>query len=224
MEASIEMSRMKLIIVSILIVLAASAVASASVSALHWRFQGARLPEGQRLNVMSVGGISIFKTKAHGIKIEKECKKELDKGWIENPVGGGNGVDLVTSEFEECEVLKPAGLGCTVKEPIVIKANTELVTIGGAIWDKFTPDPAGEPFVVLILENCTGSAAVLNGSYNLEGKTNGKVENSTSTLKFSATENDELTFAGESETFEGEVETTTASEAGMTGGEHIEVE
>jgi hypothetical protein len=217
------MSRMRLIIVSILIVLAASAVASASASALHWRFEGARLPEGRRLNVVSVGGVFIFKVKIDVFKFEKRCKKELDRGWIENPVGGGNGIDLVTMEFEECEVLKPAGVGCTVGEPFVIKANTELVTIGGAIWDEFTPDPAGGPFGTLTIQNCTGNAVLLNGTYNLEGKTNGKVENAKSELLFSAA-NSELTLAGEPETLEGSVVTTTAAEPGMLGGESIEAE
>jgi hypothetical protein len=224
MEVNIRMSRPRLIVVSIFAVFAVSAVASASASALHWKVNGTLLPAGQRLNVVSKGGPFTLKTKAHGLKIEILCKKEKDNGWIENPVGGGNGIDLVTSEFSECEVLKPSLMGCTVKEPIVAHANTELVTIGGAIWDQFTPDPAGGPFVVITIENCTGGAAVLNGTYNVEGKTNGKVENSTSKLKFSATENDELTFATEPATLEGEAESTTATETGMPGGEKIEAE
>jgi hypothetical protein len=207
------MSRARSILVGLAVLSASAASAtSASATSLHWFVNGEESAASVRTNVTSKGGVFILKTKAHGIKIEIKCNKESGSGWIENPVGGGNGIDLLTSEFKECEVIRPSGLGCTVNQPITPKANTELVTIGEAPWDKFTPDPAGGPFVVITIANCTGSASVLNGSYNIEGKTNGKVENSTSQLKFSATENDELTFAGESTTLEG------ASELRAEGG------
>jgi hypothetical protein len=213
----------------LVIACAASAVASSSASALRWieckdqpnlegfykdnqckklgppdLYAWVLIPANVRLTIVLKGGLWIVKTKAHGIKFEIKCEKEEGKGWIENPTGGGNGIDLHLVLFSACTVLKPSGFGCVVEEPIHIVANTELRTIGGEIWDVFTPDPAGGPFGTITISGCTGSASVLNGSYNLEGKTDGRVVNEGSSFKFSATENDELTFAGEAATLEGE--------------------
>jgi hypothetical protein len=207
---------------------AIGAVASGSASALVWWVGGAALPEGQRLNVTSKGGEFVFKTKAHGIKITIKAKKEKDSGWIENPVGGGNGKDLMTTEFEETEVTAPAGLGCGVGV-VTAKANTELQTLedpitkAPGIYDVFTPDPAGGPFTVITFAGCTGAAAVLNGNYNVEGSIAGLVLNANpGTLMFSSTEMTNLTFATEPATLEGESTTKTAIEGAMTGNEAIE--
>ena len=224
------MSRLRLVMLGLLAAFAVGAVASASASAsLEWficnkpggsiwlytdslctkdstgktgAWELSLLARGTSLNITSSGGPFILKSKTHGIKLEIECSTQTGSGRIENPTGGGNGIDLATIEFKTCTMPKP-GENCMIKEPITTNANTELITLGGKTLDLFTPDPAGQPFAELEILGCTGGAAVLNASgYKIQGKTSGAINNSTSTLTFGA-EMDELTFAGEPAGFEG---------------------
>ena len=197
-----------------IVTLSAACATVASATSPHWFVNGEELAVGVRANATSNGGPFILKSKAHGIKLEVDCQLQMSSGWIENPSGGGSGLDLSTIEFKTCTMPKP-GENCMVRESITANANTELVTLGGKTLDLFTPDPAGQPFTTLEFLACTGGASVLNGSYKIAGKTSGTVNNTTSELEFGESM-DEITFAGEPVTLEGK--TKQLSESGGTIG------
>jgi len=157
----------------------------------------AKLAAGTRLNVLSEQTTSYkLKSELLGVKIEIVCSTEHGEGWVENPSGGGAGLDLTTNNFTGCTVIKPSG--CTVTEPVVAASKTELVERGGVLLDLFTPDGTSV-FVQIELKTC----GLLNGTYNVEGYTNGKINNSTGTLSFSK-EGDGLKFGGNEAEFKGE--------------------
>ncbi len=161
-----------------------------------------KAPEGTRLNVLSTQ-VTSYKLKSEllGVKIEIICAAEHGEGWIENPSGGGAGLDLTTNSFSTCEVKKPSG--CTVAQPIVATSKTELVERSGTLLDLFTPDETGTTFVKVKLENC----GLLNGTYNIEGYTQGAINNAAGTLSFSK-EGNGLKFGGNEAEFKGESSVT----------------
>ena len=231
------MSRMRLVLFGLLVVLAVSEATSASsLGAVHWyvcekpggstwlysdslcskdsagktgAWEVRKLPEGRLLEAPSIGGPFTLGSKVHGIKIEIKCEKKVGRSWIENPPSGGNGIGLGVGEFTLCTVPKP-GESCMVKEPIIADLETELQLIAGNIWGVVTSRPKGVPFTELEFLGCTGGASVLNGSYKIEGKTAALGNKATSTAEFSEAM-DELTFAGEHAKFEGK-------ETGLTDG------
>jgi hypothetical protein len=135
-------------------------------------------------------------SEALGIQVTIICSAESGTGWIENPAGGGPGIDLTVNSFSTCEVTKPSG--CTVTQPIVATSKTELAELGGAFWDVFTPD-GGTTFVEVELKTC----GLLSQKFKVTGKTAGKVHNETGIISFSS-EMNELKFAGNPAGFEGQ--------------------
>ncbi len=135
-------------------------------------------------------------SEALGVKVSFECSSEHGTGWIENPAGGGPGIDLSTDSFSSCTVQKPSG--CTIAEPIEFKAKTELAELEGGFWDRLTPDGA-TTFVEVELKTC----GLLNNKYKITGKTAAKIHNETGIQSFNS-EMDELKFAGNKASFEGE--------------------
>jgi hypothetical protein len=238
-----SMSKMRLFLLSLLVVLGVSAVASASTSALIWvacirttfgtgsnkfltlsqcqegsgfamgEWELVSLPEGVRSEIETNGGPLTLKGELAGAEIEIKAEKEKGLGWIENPVGGGNGLDLDTSELTKVTVLKPAASGCTVKEPLIWKAKGEAITVGGVIYDKFSPD-SGTSFASVVLENCTPST--LNGTYPIKGEAYALVVNKTSSFTYdSGAPNNKLKFGGNPAEFTG---STKVAFKGSEGG------
>jgi hypothetical protein len=228
MEVSCQMSRLRLVLLSLFAVLAVGAVASASASALHWYYcqnlaNGASLYENPLctkdsaghtgnwelkkltglLSITSQGGVQKLRVEVVTIPIEIECKKVDNNGWIENPAGGGNGIGLVLVLYLACTVPKPAGGKCEITGgSIHAYANIELSTIGTTSVALFTPDPAGTPFVEIPFEKCTNSG--LNKKFKVEGEAVGLVENATSEVIFDAKGvNNKLKFGGEIAEYEG---------------------
>jgi hypothetical protein len=227
-------SKARLFLLSALAVFAASAVAAASASAQapaphfflckkeatatflytnslcttdkrgegQWELR--ELPLATLLLITSEGGPYKLITEVLLNKAEIECKNESGNGWIENPAGGGPGIDLVTNSFTNCAVKKPKN--CTVTEPIVAKSNTKLVELtDGSFWDLFGPDPETGPFTRITLN---GASCLLAGTFEIKGQIYGKVNNATGKTSFSS-EMDELTFANEPAILEGESLTLT---------------
>jgi hypothetical protein len=222
-------SKARLFLLGALAVFAASAVAAASASAQNpaphyfycgqpggstWLYEnnlctkdkkGAgtwelrELPLATLLLITSEGGPYKLETEILLTKSIIECAKESGHGWIENPAGGGPGIDLVTNSFTSCSVKKPKN--CTVTEPIVARSNSKLVELtDGSFWDLFGPDPEGSAFTSITLN---GASCALPGTFEIKGQTYGKVNNATGKISFSASM-DELTFAGEPAILEGE--------------------
>jgi hypothetical protein len=223
------MSRLRLILLSLFAVLAVSAVASASASALHWYYcqnlaNGASLYENPLctkdssghignwellkltglLSITSLGGLQILKGEVVATPIEIDCKHLDNNGWIENPAGGGNGIGLVLVLYLACTVPKPAAGHCEISGGnIHAYANIELSTIGTTPVALFKPDPASSStFVTITFVNCANSG--LNKSFNVEGEAVGLVENATSETIFDAKGvNNKLKFGGEEAVYEG---------------------
>jgi hypothetical protein len=216
---------------SMLVVFAVSAVAAASASAApHWwicekgtgtgtkytehkcttssvtgEWEWKALAPGVRVNVKSKGGP--FTLTSPGKIIV--CKKAVDNGWIENPTGGGAGIDLLAeAKFTECTVTKPAK--CTVTEPIVVKnANTLLSEVAGVFHDTFTPtEEEGKLFTEIKLN---GTECAGKGKFKVRGKATAIINGANAELTFTNALS-ELTLGEEPAEFEGKATQETENE------------
>jgi len=136
------MSKLKVLLLSLLAVFAVGAVASASASALLWWVclsgTGTTEYENNKCTKTKSGGHFILQllplntllattskgignqtlTAANGLEIT--CTGVTDSGWIENNSTDSNGIDGSTSTvYTGCKVLKPkpGGAECEVKSP-----------------------------------------------------------------------------------------------------------
>jgi hypothetical protein len=135
------MSRVRVLMLSLLAVFAVAAVASASASALLWwvclsgtgatEYENSKcektksgggfilqlLPLNMKLKVVSKGGTQVLKVPGLG-GLELLCKTVKDKGWIENNGAASNGIDEIEElDFLECTVVTPAqSPKCEVKK------------------------------------------------------------------------------------------------------------
>jgi hypothetical protein len=221
MEVICYMSRLRLILMSGLVVVAVSAFAAASASALHWYENGILIPLESKLPALSKivsGSKYTMKTTLAGVKIKIECSQEDDEGNVwnhEDSNGEILGLDLTLTLSDSCEVPEPTEQGCKVNEPIEFKLNSKLVTISGEVWDEFTPDPEGGPFVEFTLHGCKTSA--LNTTAPIDGSFDGLLEGSTETTKFKAGTNESITFGGNTATLSGESKTMLNSGGTLHG-------
>jgi len=126
--------------------LAASAVVSASASALVYLVENMEVLAGEKFLTLSeqVGNAVL---KSTGADVEITCKKTKDTGFIES-----SGASSATVLFSECSVQKPA-TACKVKEPIEAKTVDKLVTEGGITLDSFKP-ASGTKFTELEFTSC----------------------------------------------------------------------
>ncbi|HEY0516548.1 MAG TPA: hypothetical protein VGD00_05465 [Solirubrobacteraceae bacterium] len=145
-------------IVVILLALAAIAVMPQVAQAVepHWLWAKPAevIPEGTVVPVETFGGLTFVIKGPKKEKIAKIQCKLVDRDLIENPVGGGAGVDeMITFEFTSCSFggacttgapysLQPAGLpwsskllaGSPIKNGLFMEFN---LTCGGAILSTF---------------------------------------------------------------------------------------
>jgi hypothetical protein len=198
------MSRMRLILLSLITACAIGAVASASASAspMYWIKEGAEVKKGERLVAESHGGPYILKGKIAGVNIEIACEKESGKGWIENPVGEVNAIGFDEEDFTKCTVPKPAAGGCKVHEPIALDVDIDPVLKEGKIYGELTPD-VGVNLGEIMLEGCVNGA--LNGASPLSGVLRGLSINGIEegTFEFTATSGSEARLGGNPATFIG---------------------
>jgi hypothetical protein len=167
MEVVCHMSKFRLILLSLFAVLAVSAVASASASALQ--YLTASGPVTTKLLTLSAQ-LTNAVLKSTGANVEVTCKKTLDTGFIEP-----GGLSLALILFEECAVGKPA-VTCKVTEPIHVVAHDQLVLEEGKTLDSFIPD-SGKTFTILHFTNCSLVTV------EVEGMARASVENLTMQLK-----------------------------------------
>jgi hypothetical protein len=147
-EGDHSMSRFRLVLLSMLAVLALSAVASTSASAHGFSTTG---------EFLGTSGQSLLVSPALGIEIE--CQEDVAKGKLE---AGGKTTGEAT--FRRCRVVTPAG--CKVKEPISFSFTDLLVGTEGAepVKDEFKPTEAEEVFVKITIEGCAAE-----GVYKVKG-------------------------------------------------------
>ncbi len=170
------MSRLGLILMGLFAVLAVSAVASASASALQWYVNGVLLSGVLEIEATQLGE-SVLKGKIAGVAAEVVCKELSDSGTIENGGSPVLGKGLVTVDYKKCEAPKPAG--CSVlNELIVSPAKVDLGTINGEPVALFSPDPSGGTFTLIPIRSCSEEA-----NYTVEGEAVGLVNNAKRTIE-----------------------------------------
>jgi len=213
------MSRIRIIMLSMLAVFAVSAIASAPASAAHFcvvkgekceKFTGTKEVTDKNVS----GKTFVLKSTLAGIEIVITCKALTSTGTITEP----GATDTDSQSFTECTVTKPAENGCLVNSPgkaagtiEVSKTVTKLVEAYEnnkkekikALADEFKPE--NQTFVEIVISNCSTTA--LNGTFPVKGVDFGNCTGSHGTiLMFSASSSD-LTFDGNVASLTGEAET-----------------
>ncbi len=91
----------------------------------HWYSNGTRIPAGTRVIVTTEGSPTLT---LHGLGNEITCKV-VDDGWIENPVGGGAGINSILSFTNSaCKAANEEALpkGCPKPEIIALRGGKAL--------------------------------------------------------------------------------------------------
>jgi len=165
------MTRFKILLITCMAVLGVTAVSAAAAQAsTTWQVGGSTLPEGKTANIKSSGGP--FTLEVPELPATIRCSTESNTGTIfnkKNAKGELQGFDTATVNFTGCVVVGFEKV-CTVTEPITTNTNTELITVGGVIYDKFTSTTG--VFTTITIK---GASCPLLGSYNVTGNTAGKV-------------------------------------------------
>ena len=179
------MTRIRLILLSMLAVFAASAIASASASAAGSEkdtpegtlpvFCSKGLADEDELGttkVTSTGGI--FKLEVTG-EPSLECTAETDEATINSTETVAGTDSKVKIKFTGCTV--KGNPKCTVQdsinktigtiEPVLLKSK--LKALGGKIYDVFAPE-AGTTFVTVEVKNKGTETCVVKGTFKVEGE------------------------------------------------------
>ena len=188
------MSRFKLVLLSMLAMLALGSVASASASAhrfvnsqcvpytnalIAWETKAkcvAQNPAGgdaiknwelegiAAAKVEGTSGESILEGEVALVKVFIKCNKDTFSGELE-----ATGASKGKVEFTECRVVNKKGNqieNCKVKEPIEFKFKDQLVS--SPVEDEFKP-AAGAIFVEITMEAEAGGVCAISGTYKVEG-------------------------------------------------------
>ena len=141
------MSTFRSVLLSLFAVLAVSAVASASASALVYLVGNMEVLAGEKfLTLSEQTGNAVLKST--GADVEVTCAKNKGTGFIES-----GGASLALNLFAECTVQKPS-TSCKVIEPVHLEAVGKLVTEGGITLDAFKP-VSGTKFAELEFTSCS---------------------------------------------------------------------
>jgi hypothetical protein len=146
-----------------LFILAMAVASSAQAAGYNWEFEGRTLPERglpTQTTSSAVEGFTLTST-ALNEPFKVSCSGTTASGKIAN---GGTGEFV----FSGCTLVEPAK--CTAK-PFTIVAATEIVSVGGKIYEKFTPASESR-FAKITLQNCA-----VAGSYLLGGSFAGEPGN-----------------------------------------------
>ncbi len=202
------MSKIKLIMLSMLAVFALSAAASASASAFSFLVLGKKLTGAEEETIKSTSGESVLETV--GTKIV--CAESAGTGTIK---AGGSSTYQIT--FSTCSVSKPAN--CAVAQPIVVDGPDQLSLVpAGTLTDSFSP-LTGKPFVTLTFSNSGGTCSIA-GAQEVTGEAvgivvGGETVKTTGELSFTNTSGSSLQLAGVTAKFKSTQKLTLA---GMVGG------
>lgn len=143
-------------------VLAIAATGSAQAAGYNWEFEGRTLPERGLQAQTTSSAVKQFTLTSTvlGQPFKVTCSGTSASGKI---VNGGTGEFSLAG----CTVVEPTG--CTVK-PFTITAVTDIVSVGGKIYEKFTPATESR-FAYIKFEGC-----YLAGTYKLGGSFAGKTQ------------------------------------------------
>ena len=207
------MSKMRLILLSVLAAFAVSAAASSSASALQYYVKGGALILGSLL-VDALGGTQVLKGKAAGAAITITCEHLDTHGTVTNTTSTASTVQSLL--YLGCVVGGATFAGCLVPE-MMITTNVMGVLIGttAAPGVEFLP-PSGTTFVEIQLEKCTKEE--LDKKFPVEGTALGTINNTNSTVTINeSAETSMLKFGGNGAGLSG------STQVEMTGGGLIEV-
>jgi hypothetical protein len=139
-----------------LFIFAIAATGSAQAAGYNWEFEGRTLPERGLQAQTTSSAVEQFTltSTALGQPFKVTCSGTTASGKISN---GGTGEFSLSG----CTVVEPAI--CTAK-PFTITAKTEIVSVGGKVYEKFTPPGTETRFALITLQNC-----YLAGTYQLRG-------------------------------------------------------
>lgn len=151
-------------------------------------------------------GNSIFGGTLSGIKFEVSCEGFAGTS-VETNVKTEKGVMQVEGkeivfQYSTCTVLKPAGKGCVISEPIKTKTLVAISEESGGTKFKYSP-ASGTEIGSLTLSGCSVSA--LNNTFPMTGTITALVNGSKpATLEFTSTSS-ALKIAGQAGTYFGTV-------------------
>jgi hypothetical protein len=194
------MSRVKLLLVSVMAVFAVAAVAASAASAAppEWKFEGG-VNKGTLSVLALLSGAAILKSEISKVKFELSCTAAHATGSI---LEGTRDTAPNGIPFAGCTVIKPTG--CKVKEPIqTAPLSSALLTKeeGAKRFDTWTPQ-VGTEFATFTYEG--------NPECSIEGKDSitGKLQCAGEAIEavdfsclFNETSGSELKFGKESATF-----------------------
>jgi hypothetical protein len=187
------MSRPRLIVLSLLAVLALSAIAAATASAglPTWRRSGEPLKEKTKVVINS----DTSRLWAPSLGLVIVCLKDKGTGTIENKENATTkvleGLDESEVTFEECsawtthasgekQVVQNEKTACLVAN-VIVKTKSKLAYVpysgGSSVLEVLEPKEEGKPFTTIVLKEC-GPA----GEYPVEGSVLGRVPRSQETL------------------------------------------
>jgi hypothetical protein len=167
------MSRIRLIMLSMLAVFAFAAVASASASAAtceagdeakdeYTVCSGAKEFPGTLTNSVKTTK-AVLSSTVLGVEVKIECTE----GAIENKENGKDNTSVGKISFTKCKVLKPAK-GCAVAEPIVAEFTDALSPPPAAPKDTFTGAGEGGAFAAIEFRNNGSETCVLGDKSRFE--------------------------------------------------------
>jgi hypothetical protein len=198
------MSRLKMLGLGLLALLAVGAMASASASASgpYVYTAGSSEPLMGALELTATqSGTSELKGVIAGTAITIQCEEgHSEETHGENVLTTGieHFLGLTFFHFLKCTVTKPAGKGCLVENGLVrVHSHILGLIIGGVPRIRFAP-LAGN-FANINIDGCSNSA--LNGSFPVAGFAQAIPNNTSSKLEFTEGSGSGLEFAGNAATF-----------------------
>jgi hypothetical protein len=197
------MSKIRLILLSLLGVLAAGAVASASASATMPAITdgaGNLITNHLEITALKTGTSpeSVLKSKLAGVNIEIVCEHEQVTGWILNT--GDHALGFSLAHYLKCTMPKPAAGNCKIQNELIHVETHVLVLLGGGTGFKQEFHPEKNPyFTLIVVQSCSNVA--LNGTFEVNGFAVAEANNTTLELNFTETSGSNLKFGGNAATY-----------------------
>jgi hypothetical protein len=196
----LEMTRLKLLMITLLVAVAASGIMSASASATMpavTTASGALITNHLEILALKSGN-AVLKSKLAGVNLEIVCEHEHVTGWILNT--GDHALGFSLAHFLKCTMPKPAAGNCTIQNELIhVEAHFLLLLGGGTGFKEELHTEKNPYFTLLVVQNCSNAA--LNGTFEVNGFAVAEANNTTLELEFSETSGSALKFGGNAATY-----------------------
>ncbi len=146
------------------VAIAIATLCASAASAAVWTIESKTLTELGLKEESVISTAAPFTIEIPKLSLKVECESEKGSGKIISP-----STDEATMELSKCKVFEPKT--CTVNEPVLLKAKTELVKKAGIVYDVLKP-LVGEVFGTLTLK---GETCLLPKELKLTGSTAGQL-------------------------------------------------